>query len=121
MRAPIVIHELDSGDVSIYREPRDAALSMEAIDVVDGNYRAFDSDGYPLHIETQFKGKVRSFFRWKIVPNGTVELRDIEGAVALVAELRVLLARVLHVSACDLEEMSLTELVKRAMERLEPK
>jgi hypothetical protein len=43
MKPPIVIEEC--GDVYVYESVEDAQLDIEAIDVIDGVYRVFDSEG----------------------------------------------------------------------------
>lgn len=47
---PIIVDE--NGDLEVYRDVEDACSALEAIDVLDGVYVAYDSRGYPLSIET---------------------------------------------------------------------
>ena len=46
MKPPIIIH--DNGDVEFYSSVQDAELDIEAVDVRNGVYRFFDSEGREL-------------------------------------------------------------------------
>ena len=47
MKTPIIVDE--GGDVSIYQTVA-AALEMEAVDVLNGEYRVYDAEGTVLHV-----------------------------------------------------------------------
>lgn len=49
MKTPIVI--CDNGDISIFRSVADAELSLEPIDVINGEYVAYDARGCLVDIK----------------------------------------------------------------------
>ena len=76
VKLPIIICE--SGDVRIYDSIEDAARSMESIDVINGEYFAYDSDGYllDLHVDERYVPMGPNWYQWLFgVPIGPVEIR----------------------------------------------
>ena len=73
---PILICE--SGDVHIYDSIDEAARSMESIDVLEGEYVVYDSEGYvlDLHVDERYMPLGPKWLWWLIgVPIGPVEIR----------------------------------------------
>lgn len=56
MKSPIIISE--NGDLSFYRSASDAAIDMEAIDVLHGEYKGYDAEGRLLNIEVSEDGHI---------------------------------------------------------------
>ncbi len=72
---PIIICE--SGDVEIFDSIDEAARSMESIDVLEGEYIVYDSEGYvlDLHVDEQYKPLLPKWLWWLGVPIAPVEIR----------------------------------------------
>lgn len=89
VKPPIIICE--SGDVRIYDSIEDAARSMESIDVINGEYFAYDSEGYllDLHVDERYVPMAPSWLQWLFgVPIGPVEIRGRKENQPRVQELR---------------------------------
>jgi hypothetical protein len=65
VRPPIVIYE--NWDISIHVSPAQAESFLEPVDVRDGIYVGYDSEGYLLDLSTGMKNKIHHFlcFRWE--------------------------------------------------------
>lgn len=76
VRLPIIICE--SGDVHIYDSIDKAARSIESLDVLQGEYIVYDSEGYvlDLHVDELYIPRGPKWLRWLLgVPIGPVEIR----------------------------------------------
>jgi hypothetical protein len=76
VKLPIIII-CESGDVHIYDSIDEAARSMESIDVIDGVYTVYDSEGYllDLHVDERYVPLLPKWLSWLGVPIGLVEIR----------------------------------------------
>jgi hypothetical protein len=104
MKPPIIVHE--HGDTSIYASKEDAAKDLEAIDVMNGEYLAYDSEGLQLKLEASS--------RW-----GTVSIADPIPPVRQPEALRPILREYLHlfgVSDSWIDTVSLDDLVARSLD-----
>ena len=68
---PIVTDE--SGDIEVYPSVASACMELEAIDVLDGAYEAFDSRGYRLRIDA-----VRDIVSVVLEPGSTPDPLELE-------------------------------------------
>jgi len=73
LRAPIVVNE--HGDISVFASVEAAACKLEPIDVENGEYVAYDGDGFllqlvPTHPTTTISGRMP-------MPARPEELRDL--------------------------------------------
>ncbi|MCX8138649.1 MAG: hypothetical protein N3E46_03090 [Gemmataceae bacterium] len=76
VKLPIII--CSSGDINIYDSIDEAARSMESIDVLEGEYVVFDSEGYvlELYVDDRDKPWAPKWLWWLLgVPIGPVEIR----------------------------------------------
>ena len=65
MKMPIVI--IEHGDVFMFESVEKAEMALEAIDVKNGEYVAYDGNGYPLALAVVKKERSSSFFgKWII-------------------------------------------------------
>jgi hypothetical protein len=130
---PIIICE--SVDIHVYDSLEEAARSMESIDVLQGEYIVFDSEGYilELHVDERYKPLAPRWLWWLLgVPIGPVEIRgrkeveprERELRSWFVAYLGSLQERGVFRTDCDwLKDISLSELIDvvRDLRALNPK
>ncbi|GIW84166.1 MAG: hypothetical protein WHU94_00545 [Thermogemmata sp.] len=86
---PIIV--ISRGDIDVYDSVEEAALSMESIDVLEGEYVVFDSQGYllELYVDDLYKPRGPKWLRWFLgVPIGPVEIRGRKEAEPREGELR---------------------------------
>ena len=76
MKFPIIVIELDTQELSVYASPERATNAMEAVDVIDGLYKAFDADGLPLKIIVSDMPRQLIFGPFGIVGGGKLSLAD---------------------------------------------
>lgn len=101
MKPPIIVEE--SGDVSIYGTVGDAELDLEPIDVREGRFVAYDSEGHLLEL---------------CPTEPRVTIKDIEPAPLRLMEVREALVGLLSSLGHPSEELSqepLERLIERSM------
>ncbi len=123
---PIIVCE--SGDIHVYDSLEEAARSMESIDVLQGEYIVFDSEGYilELHVDERYKPLAPRWLWWLLgVPIGPVEILGRKESVPRAPELRTLLVDYLRklqqrgIVRTDVDWLanaSLTEIINAAHE-----
>jgi hypothetical protein len=60
MKSPIVIDEF--GDISFYASPEDVCLDLEAVDIINGRYVAYDAEGRLINISVKRNQNNRYMF-----------------------------------------------------------
>jgi hypothetical protein len=96
MRHPIIIDE--NGDITVYSTAQEAERAMEAIDVRNGEYKAYDADAFCLDLAVVDD-------RMSIFGTESVRLRYLPDALARPAELQQALARFLVAIGHDRNEV----------------
>jgi hypothetical protein len=59
MKPPIIIDE--NGDISFFETVKDVELYLEPIDVINGEYVAYDSEGHILQLNVERKDSANIF------------------------------------------------------------
>jgi hypothetical protein len=59
MKPPIIIDE--NGDISFFESVKDVELYLEPIDVINGEYVAYDSEGHILQLSVECKDSANIF------------------------------------------------------------
>lgn len=97
MKMPLIVDE--NGDASLYWSVTEAELSLEAIDVKNNEYVAYDSDGRRLDID--------------LVEPSTVKIGGGQQAIASAEELASILRRYIaaRTEAVELSKFTLSELL----------
>jgi len=104
MKPPIVISE--HGDVTVFASVEKAAQDLEAIDVRNGEYVAYDSEGKLLNLRVCV-----SQSNW--IRREIIELEDAEELPAHQDELKKILSEFLiQIGCCPTEQTSLSDLIK---------
>jgi hypothetical protein len=119
MKSPIII--LEHGDISIYLKVEDAECSLEATDVKNDEYRAYDATGRPLLLRVVVEERLSAFglFRHNVE---RVKLQEDPEAEAdeecLKDVLMKFLKRIGEVSQSEASNCALPELIDRLVHRI---
>lgn len=118
MRLPIIVNE--HGDVSIYRSVEQAERALEAIDVQNGEYVAYDAQGRPLVLSVVVEEKAGPFGLFpRRIEN--VRLTEDPTAEADEAGLRALLVQFLDragISPNDVKDEDISSFVNAMVEKI---
>lgn len=118
MRLPIIVNE--HGDVSIYRSVEQAECALEAIDVQNGEYVAYDAQGRPLVLSVVVEEKSGLFgLLSRRIEN--VRMTEDPTAEADEAGLRALLVQFLDradISLSDVKDEDLSSFVNTLVEKV---
>jgi len=127
MKLPIIVNE--NGDVSIYRHLEDACSHMEAIDVKNNEYVAYDADGYQLDLSTKnirnectnLLGRILGLGKPLVIDEiEVVVISDSENQVSHAGDLKMLLIKYLASLEVKLDisrENDLPYLIEEALKR----
>lgn len=78
MKPPIIVID-EADDVDFYASVEDAEVSMEPVDVADGIFRVYDSEGYSLQIDiSTVLHRKKNWFFSRIDTVGSPTLKDFE-------------------------------------------
>ena len=88
MKAPIIVH--GDGILDIYESVADAALAMEAIDVLNQEYSVYDCEGTVLQLYAPSRTST-SLEELLMLPNARVDIRMLPNAKQEPARLRHIL------------------------------
>jgi hypothetical protein len=92
MIPPIII--VEHGDVTIFDSVSKAQIGIEPIDVINGEYIAYDKDGRVLHLEVQKDEKLLPLFGKITIES--VAISDVEKGACHSGELRRVLINYLR-------------------------
>lgn len=118
MRLPIIVNE--HGDISIYRSVEQAERDLEAIDVQNGEYVAYDAQGQPLVLSVVVEEKAGPL---GLFPRHIENVRMTEDPTAKADEagLRALLVQFLDragISLNDVRDEELSSFVNALVEKI---
>lgn len=115
MNEPIIIIEMKS-DVSVFNSVEDVEIALEAIDVNQNAYQAYDSKGNLLKLSTQWgKTIYRLWFIKLSFPLEKVYVNELEPVQNHADELREILISYLNRTGWDIDEiihLTLDELIE---------
>jgi spore coat polysaccharide biosynthesis predicted glycosyltransferase SpsG len=108
MKLPIIISE--NGDLSFYEKVEEAELYLEATDVKNNEYRAYDASGKLLSLEIETRGEP---------PLDFVVVCENENSAEDVKKLREILRKFLfHLNISTSEASSLQGIIKKCIDRV---
>ena len=103
MNLPIIIN--DSGDVSFFQTVENAELYLEAIDVKNNEYVAYDANGNLLNLDLETRGKP---------PIDYVVIRNHKKSTVNASTLRdLLISSLSQLNVSITEEISLESIIKK--------
>ena len=120
MKLPIIVRE-DSNNLYIFKQVEDACSKLEAIDVHDDVYIAYDADGYRLNLSGEvdiktydvgFLGKIPGLEKQQLqmIKNGSVVITENDDKVSYANELIALLVQYLERFDADLDSSRSSDL-----------